>query len=269
LSGKSSDGKWLAPLVGGLALAIFGLVLGVGSLLSGSAAASAQGAPPQGAAGPAPTSCPLQFSDVPQGSTFYTYVRCMACRGIVNGYTSGCGAGDPCFCPNNNVTRGQLSKIVANSTGFNDPQTAQMFQDVPLGSTFQVFIGRLAGRGYISGYMCGGPGEPCLPPNNLPYFRPNNNATRGQISKIVSNAAGYFDVPVGQEFEDVPIGSTYYAFIYRLAHRNVMSGYQCGGSGESCVLPANLPYFRPNNNATRGQTSKIVSNTFFPNCQTP
>jgi len=33
--------------------------------------------------------------------------------------------------------------------------------------------------------------------------------------------------------------------------------------------PANLPYFRPNNNATRGQTSKIVSNTFFPDCNPP
>ena len=33
--------------------------------------------------------------------------------------------------------------------------------------------------------------------------------------------------------------------------------------------PANLPYFRPGNNATRGQASKIVSNTFFPGCVTP
>ncbi len=30
--------------------------------------------------------------------------------------------------------------------------------------------------------------------------------------------------------------------------------------------PGNLPYFRPNANATRGQTSKIVGNTFFPDC---
>jgi hypothetical protein len=56
-----------------------------------------------------------------------------------------------------------------------------MFQDVPLGSTFQVFIRGLASRGYINGYVCGGPGVPCVPPVNLPYFRPNNNATRGQI----------------------------------------------------------------------------------------
>jgi hypothetical protein len=144
-----------------------------------------------------------------------------------------------------------------------------MFEDVPVGSTFFDFVGRLAGRGYISGYPCGGPGEPCNPPGNLPYFRPNANATRGQISKIVSNAAGFQDPVTGQTFEDVPPESTFYDFIERLASRGVMGGYPCGGASEPCVPPTNRPYFRPNNNATRGQTSKIVSNAFFPACATP
>jgi hypothetical protein len=213
--------------------------------------------------GSTPTVCPITFTDVPVGSTFYEFIRCLACRGIINGYPDGT------FKPNNNVTRGQLSKIVSNSAGFNDPQTAQMFEDVPVGSTFFDFVGRLAGRGYISGYPCGGPGEPCNPPGNLPYFRPNANATRGQISKIVSNAAGFQDPVSGQTFQDVPPGSTFYDFIERLASRGVMGGYPCGGASEPCVPPTNRPYFRPNNNATRGQTSKIVSNAFFPACATP
>jgi len=157
---------------------------------------------------------------------------------------------------------------VSNSAGFNDPQTARTFQDVPPGSTFFQFIGRLASRGYISGYPCGGSGEPCQP-GHLPYFRPNNNATRGQISKIVSNAADFNDPPSGQQFEDMPAGSTYYSYTFRLASRSVMSGYRCGGTGEPCTPPGNLPYFRPNANATRGQISKIVANTFFPNCSIP
>jgi hypothetical protein len=209
------------------------------------------------------TACNIHFSDVPVGSTFYPYVHCLACLGIINGYPDGT------FKPNNDVTRGQLSKIVSNSAGFHDDQTTQMFQDVPVGSTFFQYVGRLASRGYISGYPCGGPGEPCVPPNNLPYFRPNNNATRGQISKIDSNAAGFSDPPSGQQFEDVAVGSTYYTYTFRLVSRGVMSGYPCGGAGEPCVPPANLPYFRPNNNATRGQTSKIVGNTFFPDCRVP
>jgi hypothetical protein len=197
---------------------------------------------------------------VPVGSTFYQWIRCLACLGIINGYPDGT------FKPNNQVTRGQLSKIVSNAAGFNDPQPDQMFQDVAVGSTFQLFIGRLASRGYMSGYPYGGTGEPCLPPANLPYFRPNNNATRGQISKIDANAAGFGNMPSGQQFEDVAIGSTYYTYTYRLVSRLIMGGYPCGGVGEPCVPPGYLPYFRPGNNATRGQTSKIVGNTFFPDC---
>jgi hypothetical protein len=209
-----------------------------------------------------PTACAITFTDVPPGSTFYPYVHCLACLGIINGYPDGT------FHPNANVTRGQLSKIVSNSAGFHDNQTTQIFADVPAGSTFFQYIGRLASRGYISGYPCGVPPEICGP-GNLPFFRPNNNATRGQISKIDSSAAGFNDPPSGQQFEDVPVGSTFYTYTYRLVSRGVMSGYPCGGAGEPCVPPANLPYFRPNNNATRGQTSKIVSNTFFPDCSPP
>jgi hypothetical protein len=213
---------------------------------------------------PTVTTCPISFTDVPVGSTFYEFIRCLACRGIINGYPDGT------FRPNNNVTRGQLSKIVSNSAGFSEPVTGQMFQDVPPGSTFYDYIGRLASRGYINGYPCGGPGEPCVPPDNLPYFRPNANATRGQISKIVSNAAGFSEPVTGQTFQDVPPGSTFYDFIERLTSRGVMSGYPCGSlPTEPCVPPENRPYFRPNNNATRGQTSKIVANTFFPACVTP
>ena len=93
-----------------------------------------------------------------------------------------------------------------------------------------MYIYRLVHRGFINGYPCGGPGEPCVPPANLPYFRPNANATRGQISKIVSNAANFNDPPTGQQFEDVAPGSTYYTYTYRLVVRSVMSGYACGGA---------------------------------------
>src|SRR5205085_12464772 len=74
-----------------------------------------------------PTICAVQFQDVPDGSTFYPFVRCMACRGIVIGYPCGgdgepCGTtGDPYFRPNSHVTRGQVAKILANASGFTVP----------------------------------------------------------------------------------------------------------------------------------------------------
>jgi len=195
---------------------------------------------------------------VPQGSTFYPYVHCLACLGIINGYPDGT------FRPGEQVSRGQLAKIVSNSAGFQDPPGTQMFEDVVPGSTFYDFVWRLASRGYISGYPCSGVGEPCGP-GNLPYFRPSNSATRGQISKIVSNAAGFGEPPGGQMFEDVIPGSSFYDYVQRLAGRGIITGYPCGGVGEPCG-PASLPYFRPNADATRGQTAKIDANSFFPGC---
>ncbi len=218
--------------------------------------------PMTGGPTPTPTACPLQFSDVPEGSTFYPYIRCLACRGVVSGYADGT------FRPGNNITRGQLAKLVSNAVGLNDDPGGQLFQDVPPGSTFYDYIQRLAVRRYVSGYPCGGPVDLCAPPANLPYFRPGNTATRGQISKIVSNAASFSDTVGGQSFQDVPVGSTFYDFIGRLAMRGIVSGYPCGSPGEPCN-PQNQPYFRWGNIATRGQVSKIVANTYFPDCQTP
>jgi len=197
----------------------------------------------------------------------------MACRGIINGYPCG-GPGEPCngnddpyFRPGNNVTRGQFAKVVANAAGYDDTPGVQQYEDVLPGSTFFDFIWRLSDRGYINGYPCGGAGEPCGS-NDLPYFRPNANITRGQIAKIDANAAGFNETPGPQQYEDVLPGSTFFDFIWRLSDRGLVNGYPCGGAGEPCG-PSNLPYFRPSANATRGQASKIVSSTFFPDCQTP
>ncbi len=202
---------------------------------------------------------PLIFSDVPAGSAFYAPVNCLLCRGLISGYADGT------FRPNNQVTRGQLAKIVSNAAGFTEDPGAQIYEDVAPGYTFYEWINRLSRRGYMGGYACGGVGEPCN--TGMPYFRPVANATRGQTSKIVANAAGYSEVPTEQTFEDVPPTHTFYREIQRLASRNIMGGYSCGGVGEPCTT--GRPYFRSSNNVTRGQSAKIVANTFFPACATP
>jgi len=202
--------------------------------------------------------CDARFSDLCPDHWAYAYVECLASRGILGGYADGT------FRPNNNITRGQLSKVVSNAAGFNENPTGQSFEDVPPSNAFYVYVERMNLHGVISGYPCGGPGEPCGP-GNKPYFRLNSNATRGQIAKIVSNAAGYSDTPTGQSFQDVPPGSAFYTWVQRLSTRGIMGGYPCGGPGEPCG-GGNLPYFRPNNPATRAQVAKIVANTFFPSC---
>ncbi len=233
---------------------------------------------------PTPTPCPNpelcgQFADVPQNYEFYPYIQCLSCRSIVGGYPCGgpgerCECGDlPYFRPSANVTRGQISQMTSRAAGFVEPPGPQIFEDVPPANDFYEDINRLANRGIVTGYPCnpGGASEPCVPPENRPYFRPNTPATRGQIAKIVSGAAGYNEDPTTQTFEDVPSWSDFYKPIERLAARGIANGYPCtlGGTTEPCVPPNNRPYFRPGNNATRGQASKMVSRTFYPECNPP
>jgi hypothetical protein len=205
---------------------------------------------------------------VQPGSTFYDYVRCLACHGVVSGYSDGT------YRPNDPISRGQIAKIVSNAAGFDEDPGEQIYSDVPPGSTFYDFINRLTNRGIVGGYPCPqrpGGGDECTPANPG-LFRPNAFATRGQLSKIVSNAAGFSEAVRGQYFADVPPtgeGSQFYEWIMRLANRNVISGYQCGTT-DSRSGPCDehySPYFRPGNAVTRGQAAKIVANTFFRNCQ--
>jgi hypothetical protein len=91
------------------------------------------------------------------------------------------------------------------------------------------------------------------------------------VSKIVAEAAGVSDPvpPTQQTFADVPPAGPFWRWIERLSTRGILGGYPCGSPGEPCVAPQGRPYFRPSNNATRGQMSKIATSAFFPTCQTP
>jgi hypothetical protein len=210
------------------------------------------------------------FADVPTIHVFYSFVQCLACRDVLGGYADGT------FRPQNDMTRGQLAKVVSNAAGFEEDPGPQIYEDVSTSHTFYAWINRLSNRGHMSGYPCGGPGEPCSP-ENRPYFRPEANVTRGQAAKIVSNAAGFIEPVSGASYQDVPPSHTFYVFIERLSRRGYMGGYQCPGSGiinpctglpETCDPPEQRPFFRPCVNITRGQASKIVANTFFPECST-
>jgi hypothetical protein len=205
--------------------------------------------PPNGCPGPgtaAPTTsptaqatetveaCDTQFEDVPPGHTFNPFVRCLACKHILGGYSDGS------YRYGNPVTRGQIAKIVANAAGYLDEVSGQTFSDVAPGSPFYEYIERMASRGHISGYADG-------------TYRPNNPASRGQIAKIVSNSAGFRDPVRGQTYRDIPPTETFYDYIERLSKRGVIGGY----SDDT---------FRSDALTTRGQAAKMVANTFFPIC---
>jgi hypothetical protein len=110
------------------------------------------------------------FTDVPQDHTFYKYIETARRDNIIGGYADGT------FRPFANVTRGQLAKIAVESARMENLSTdVPSFSDVPVGSTFYNYIETAYANGILSGYADG-------------TFRPNNDATRGQVAKIINLA---------------------------------------------------------------------------------
>ncbi len=124
------------------------------------------------------------------------------------------------------------------------------FADVPPASSFEPYVECLVCRGILSGYnsaeRCAEAGRPC--------FRPGDSITRGQMAKIVSNAAGFTEHHVEVTFSDVPTNHPFYIYIERLASRHIVSGY---GTPGNC--PTGLPCFLPGATVSRGQMAKFVS----------
>jgi hypothetical protein len=179
----------------------------------------------------------------------------MYCNGVVSGYP------DNTFRPNLPTTRGQIMKVVVGA--FRLPVHTQgepHFADVPAGHVFFSFVETAYFYSVVSGYPCGGPGEPCDGAHR-PYFRPDDQVTRAQLTKITVLSAIQANPvswqllnPSVPSFVDVPLGSTFYRYVETAVAHNLLQGYACGGAGEPC--PGR--YFRTGNNATRAQLSKIV-----------
>jgi hypothetical protein len=178
--------------------------------------------------------CP--FTDVTHSDYFYDAVRYLHIRGVLSGYA------DNTFRPYNLTTRAQLTKIVVLDQGWSTfGHITSTFRDVPITDPFYDYIETAYSHNIISGYTCG-PG--CI------EFRPGNNVTRGQLCKIVALARGWPSyTPPGPTFQDVPSTDPFYTYIEAAYSHNIISGYDCG---PGCLE------FRPGNNATRGQISKIV-----------
>jgi hypothetical protein len=179
----------------------------------------------------------------------------IASKGIIGGYPQ--SDTTLLFQPGSSATRGQVSKMIVLAAGWalENPATAT-FQDVAVGSTFYQYVETAYAHGAISGYPCGGSGEPCVAPGNRPYYRLGNNVTRGQISKMIAISRGWaLANPPTATFNDVAVGSTFYQYVETSVAHGIISGYACGGGGEPC--PGS--YFRPGTNVTRAQLSKMLS----------
>ncbi len=125
------------------------------------------------------------FSDVPPSNNFYPYVETARNLDLVSGYSDGT------FHPYHNVTRGadrqdrgeRRHTCRPGALDLLNPPT-NTFADITGANPFFQFVETAAVHNILSGYNCGGPGEPC-DGQNRPYFRPYANATRAEVAKIV------------------------------------------------------------------------------------
>ncbi len=195
------------------------------------------------------------FTDVPTNYFVANEIADIASKGIIGGYAQ--SDTTLLFLPGNSATRGQVSKMIVLAANWPlaNPSTAT-FQDVAVGSTFYQYLETAFAHGAISGYPCGGAGEPCVAPGNKPYYRLSNNVTRGQISKMIAISRGWaLANPATGTFNDVAPGSTFYQYVETAVAHSIITGYACGGAGEPCPGA----YFRPGNNVTRAQLAKMLS----------
>jgi hypothetical protein len=107
----------------------------------------------------------------------------------------------------------------------------------------------LACRNVVGGYPCGQyPIEPCVEPDNSPYYRPYNALTRAQLAKIVviSHYIAIITPPDPQHtFTDVP--RNHWAF------PNVETAYEY-----NLISTPDFPIFSPGEPTTRGDLAQAV-----------
>lgn len=171
----------------------------------------------------------MTFVDVPPTHFAHGFVEQLFLSGITGGCSS---VTPPLFCPENNVTRGQMAVFVEAFLGHPANVCSGAFSDVPIGNPFCGFIERMADDGITSG--CGG--------NN---FCPNAPVTRGQMAVFIEGALGHTPNACQSQFSDVPASNGFCGFIELMAADGISSG--CGG-GRFC----------PNDPVTRAQMAVFL-----------
>ncbi len=191
------------------------------------------------AATPTPTDCANPFADV-NGNVFYTAIHYLNCRGVINGTDA------THYSPAGTSTRGQFAKVVVLGFGIASytPTGSPDFSDVPTSYFAYLYIESGFHAGILSGFdqaSCQAAGQP------YPCYLPNRPITRGQLTKLVVNAAHYpFYTPTsGPTFADVPPSNVFFVSIETAHYKGVINGY--------------IDHtFRPNNNIRRDEMAQIV-----------
>ena len=108
-----------------------------------------------------------QFRDVGLQHAFYLYIETAAAHGVISGYSDGT------FRPDVFVTRAQVAKMLVLARNWAPATTFANLCDVNVGHWAYSYVQTAIQHGVFSGY-----GDSC--------FRPNMEATRAQLTKVLS-----------------------------------------------------------------------------------
>lgn len=170
------------------------------------------------------------FTDVPSSAEYYKEVNYIASKGIISGYNDKDGT---YFKPSNNVTRFQAAKMLVIATK-NDTgnATSAGFSDIKDAHT-AYYVNKAVELGYFTGYKDG-------------TFKPNQQLTRGQMSKILANALS-LDEKITMTnplmFKDVPLNYENATKINGLYYKGITQGSKLQFSPYSPLTRAQFSLF--------------------------
>jgi hypothetical protein len=183
------------------------------------------------------------FTDVPPSHIFWPWIEALLQQEI----TAGCSINPARYCPDSEVTRGQMAVFLLrgiHGAGYQPPAVSDTrFADVPATHPFARWIEELAAEAITAG--CG--------INPLRYC-PEAAIDRGQMAVFLLRArhgAGYQPPAATGIFQDVPNDHPFVRWIEQLAREGIT-----GGCGTSPAL------YCPSSPVTRGQMAVFLVRAF-------
>ncbi len=167
------------------------------------------------------------FGDVPTDSWAYEYIDTLVKAGIIN------GKGDGNFAPDDNVKRGEYTKMIALAAGLTPDSSKCSFPDT-IYSWSSPYVGAAVHAGLISGI-------------NQNEFAPEIDITREQAAVIIARALKLEPAnPTDKFSDDSSISDWAAGLVYALRDAGILSGRD---NNMLC----------PGDNLTRAEAAKLIA----------
>ena len=182
---------------------------------------------------------PVTFADVAPAYPFFDAIGLLRSRSI----TDGCASAPLRFCPDDNITRGQMAVFIVRSIMGGDNFTynaTPYFDDTPASYPFFKWIQKMWELGITNG--CG-----------TSTYCPDSPVTRGQMAVFIIRtrfgASATFSYPSDPLFSDIG-GSFYYNWIQKMGQLGITTGCAPG-------------VYCPDSPVTRGQMAVFIMRGAF------